>query len=222
MTPYLPTSAALAWLVLAASGASADPLFTDGFEPVGPACLHDPDPRMQPAGFEQRMYGWGGLFYGQSFPSIDAGGPSPVGSFTMEDQYNPQGWPIKGLYFSAPFVPEADQSYKLEWYRAQTVAQRGYVTVNPSSGVFVTISPCAGDFRLMRYDVPRTDERSSACRSYAQNGSLFYGTVAGGSACVLQAGVQYYLNIVFTDPVAMDPATDTCVHQFYCDANFSD
>lgn len=178
-------------------------------------------PGFQPAGFTQHIVEWPDAFYGNTFPDVDLGGLSPVGSFTFRSSSSPAGIPMAGHYISIPFVPAPDRNYRIGWYRAQAIGSRDYPGGRPAEAAYVTISPCPGDFRAPDLGAPRTDPRSQVCSEYAQDGNIFYGTTGGGSQCLLEPGRTYYLNLIFANPFDLDPTVSTCAEGPYCDANFS-
>ena len=199
-------------LLALASPALAGGLFADGFESMGgpplPACASDPDPLNSPVGYQQRIVSWGDAFFGQSYPDIANGGLSPVGSFTFKSSSRPNGPPIAGKYIAIPFTAVAAAN-KVKWYGSQAIGSRDYRANKPAHAVLVTISECPGDFRMAL----------GACWAYGKGGSIFHGPV---SACWVQPGKGYYLNIVFADPFA-GLAGHTCVDPSgVCNANFGD
>lgn len=174
------------------------------------------DPNFQNPGFVRHNLTWAAAFYDQTFPDISNGGLSPVGSFTFG---NP-GLAITGQYLSIEFTPPAGGAHRLDWNRSQRVDSRGYLTNRPADAVYVTISPCAGDFRTPNYSVPNTNPHSDDCRAYGPDGQLFFG--AASNQCRLEANRKYYVNIVFGNPFGpLSPTTNTCANgAAYCNANF--
>lgn len=193
-----------------------------GGGPVPNCTITSSDPLFQPSSFVSHVLDWEEVFYGNSFPVIKSGGLAPVGSFTFRSPSQPSGIPIAGNYISVPFVPAAGTNYKVEWYRAQAITARNYRIARPADSVYVTISPCAGDFRLRSFAVPNTDALHPNCRTHTQDGTLFYGTTGGAAQCALQPGQTYFLNIIFADPGGgLSPVENTCADgSSYCDANF--
>lgn len=191
--------------------------------PVDGCDITSEDPNFQPSGFVPRVVSWQEAFYGNTFPTIDAGGLAPVGSFTFASSPSSPGIAIAGNYIAIPFVPQPNSSYTIKWLGAQAITSRNYRTARPADAVYVTISPCQGDFRLRNSSAPATDPTSNACGSYAFEKNLFYGTVGGGAQCTLEAGRTYYVNIVFANPFGgLTTTENTCQSGAYCDANFGD
>jgi hypothetical protein len=188
-------------------------LLADGFEgdgggggaPVPPdfAC---PPP---PGGFSEVRKEWTHLF---------AWG-NPCGRMQLcERQLNgyPQGQsypaPIgaaRGTFVTVPFTPNARQSVNLYFDQVQSRPQIGY-NQRPARGMFITVSPCPGDFRPADNASPNPFLHS-ACRMYENSGSLIWTSAPGTSACHAPPWAPLFLNILPADPAdGIQPGESSC------------
>ncbi|MEZ5465506.1 MAG: hypothetical protein R3F22_09855 [Lysobacteraceae bacterium] len=189
------------------------------------AGIADPVQRalFQPSGYTQVLKTWAQAFNGNDYPN-SWGAHYPVGSWTMDNAT------ILGKYLSIPFTADTVFRHKLEWIPAVSIAQLPQYRPRPATGAFVTISPCAGDFRTSTATSgPAGDETMrSACRIYDDAGSIYFGQYVNTSTCPIVAGKVYYLNIAFADPrdSVLSPTESTCDAGAYwyspgvCDAEF--
>ena len=214
------------WLatLLLASPVAAQTIFVDRFESPGTgapqplACEQWPGELVAPAGFKAHDVAWEQAFNGYAYPL--SGGPlAAIGSWTLRRSWPDTGPELPGRYLSIPLVPDGD-SHKLEWTLVQ------FTTVYPfarsAESVFVSVSPCPGDFRV-------ADEASSdpferrACRKISMQGALYYGPQAATSnVCVLETGREHYINVLFADPRdGLTTSEHSCAgEEPRCEANF--
>lgn len=174
---------------------------------------------VKPAGFTAYDRTWTQAFFGYQYPST--GAPlAPLGSFTLKSSGN-TGLPAAGRYISIPFVPESGV-YKINWLQVQPIQDYSYGPARPADFVYMTLSTCRGDFRLP--DNGAADPLLHArCRKMHSSTSIFYKTGAPGfNSCGLQAGQQYYLNVMFADPFdGLTTTENTCsAGNSMCEVNF--
>jgi hypothetical protein len=183
--------------------------FRDGFEGDGAgAPLPDPpvttlceDPLIQPAGWTRSQFTWerawsapncfqfGKPCYALAVWPASIGVPVPLGA-------------SRGGYRTIPFVPEPAQTVGISWDKVQANPLIGYGKPRPADGIWMSVSPCAGDFR------PGNDAASDhylrrGCRRGAAIGGLIWSTTIAEStfqACALVAGQTYYLNVIAANP----------------------
>ena len=187
------------------------------------------DPNFQPAGYTRRDITWSKAFSyppsGITYEFPDTSSTMyPIGSWTLGDLS------IKGQYITIPFVaddfPNATAYHKLEWYKAVAKTAFPAYKPHPANGVFITISPCAGDFRTSGnlFYPPGDETLNKFCRVYHQESNMTFGE---NGACPTEPGTTYYLNIMFDNPVdGLDPTQTSCDpngYQYFsgrCDAMF--
>jgi len=174
---------------------------------------------VKPAGFTIYDKTWPQAFYGNQYPST--GAPlAPLGSFTLKGSGN-SGVPIAGRYISIPFVPGSG-TYKINWLQVQPISDYSYGPARPAEKVYITLSTCRGDFRLPDNNAGDPLLRT-ACRKIHSSTSIFYSTSTSGfNTCGLQAGQQYYLNVMFADPFdGLTTTENTCLGgNTMCEVNF--
>jgi hypothetical protein len=122
--------------------------------------------------------------------------PSPIPGW----QNYPSTWFVKNQIVAIPITPLPNKTVDMTWDTAQ--AQFGYPP-RPADGMFVKISTC-------RWDVtPGADYR---CEVFAGGASLFYTTRRPEfGACPVDAGVQYYINVVMANPYdGLKPLEHSC------------
>lgn len=218
---------------------SADPpcvIFNGDFEepevisdPLGCTIIKDDiaDPvergLFKPIGYVEILSSWNEVFAGNDYPN-SWGAHYPVGSWTIGNNL------ILGKYLSIPFIADTVSQHRLEWIPAVAVAQLFSYAPRPATGVLVTISPCAGDFRTSTaYTGPINDPTMrAACRKFDDTGNIYFGQRVNISVCPVVSGQTYYLNIIFADPRdgLLSPVESTCDvnhPNFYpgvCDAEF--
>ncbi|HET6604085.1 MAG TPA: hypothetical protein VFG21_07705 [Xanthomonadaceae bacterium] len=171
----------------------------------------------KPAGFIERELTWSQLFppdrvYPQSY-----GDKIAVGSKTFhQPDLGNAIIPVKGLYMSIPFV--MDSTFHTLSHRPATSAldwPLGSYSFEAADSVYITFSPCKGDFRTIAVtnNNPEDESYTKGCRKqFTQTEGITY----GGTGCPLVAGRTYYINIVFegiTDNV-LDPLTTSCSDEF--------
>ncbi len=163
--------------------------------PAADDCTLDAStPLVQPAGWTRIDKSWSALF-----TPVD-GAPVPV-------YPNSNGFPVplgsnKGTYVAAAFTAGADQTVSMFWDPAQAKPLEGYTTARPAEAMFFSISPCAGDLR------PADGSGGflmAGCRRFGNTGNIIYSTKSSlpastVSACKLQAGKKYYINVLPADP----------------------
>jgi hypothetical protein len=178
----------------------AGPLFSDGFEGQGQAGAPiDPcaDPLVAPAGWDLKLKPWNVAFSGPTgtpkatYPN-SVGNPVPLPGW----EFYPSTKYRKGQIVAIPFTAKPDQTVDLTWDPAQS--QYGYTQPRPAVSMFIGISRCRWDLRL----VP-------GCSMVAGDGSLFYTTRRpAGPACALEPG-PYFLNVAMADPTNGPPAPNS-------------
>lgn len=187
-------------------------IFSDGFEkpaepgaPPPPVVVVAPPADgcpLPPASFGAITKDWSQLFalpteskkpryaLGQSYPT-----PIP---FVGRSQYT-----------VTPFVPPANHFVNLYFDQAQ--ARAGvYGKARPADAMFLTISPCPGDFRPP--DWSSADRfLTPSCRIFENSGSLVWSTSAIFGGCVLEPGKTYYLNVIAANPEGgIEPGESSC------------
>lgn len=183
---------------------------------------------IEPQGYQKREVSWEVAF---SHPANPKHYPDtynaayPVGSWTLSPKDANmnviQHIPIKAKYISVPFIADGptdprypDIRHKLEWIGAVSIMQLPTYRPHPATINYVTISPCAGDFRTTdQFAAPSNDQTLTIkCRVIGRGsggGQIYFGTHSSG--CQLTPGKRYYINIVFADPNnGLDPTESTC------------
>ncbi len=184
---------------------------------IDPGCTIDPnlaDPWYTPAGYTERVVSWSSAFNNTQFftPTTYL---HPIGSRTINDQS------VSNNYIVIPFTPVAGQNYKLDWAEAQAVALVGYFAARPAHAVYVTIRKCRGDFRKEN-NQSSDDSLKRGCRRAGQKNNINFNTTLAASStstCAIEAGKQYYVNILFADPTSESPSI-SCETGTKCEANF--
>jgi len=178
------------------------------------------DPLFTPAGFTEHRVPWSTAFYGSVYPAT-GGYLNPIGSVTMGKM------PVNGRYLAIEFKPAAGQGLSLAWEQAQAVAQHNYRTANPAGPVFLSISPCPGDFRLpvsspTPASVEAEDYLRPACRKFDQAGTIYLNTTKPSfNNCGIVPTRTYYLNVLFANPNdGLITSETTCLAGTSCEANF--
>lgn len=181
-------------LGMCSSAQAQDRIFADGFETPGepggepPACTHS---LIQPEGWVKGQRPW------------EVAWSSPDGS-PQATYPNSVGFPIplgaqRGGYTVIPFVA-GFEFVSIYWEPVQANPQQGYGTPRPAEGMWMSLSPCAGDFR------PADDTASdpflkSGCRKGGASGGFAYGIgTTTHQFCALEPGETYYLNVIAADP----------------------
>jgi hypothetical protein len=163
--------------------------------PAADDCTLDAStPLVQPAGWTRIDKSWSQLFAdydGSPMPTYPSsfGYPVPIGA-------------NKGTYVAASFTAGADQTVSIFWDPMQAKPEQGYYTARPAQGMFISVSPCAGDLR------PADGSGGflmAGCRRYNSSAGITYSTkstlaASNFTACKLQAGKKYYINVLPADP----------------------
>lgn len=163
--------------------------------PPPAGCNLPADPLIQPAGWTRTNVDWVSAFSSRDgspvaiYPS-SVGFPVPIGA-------------AKNGYTTIPFTPTANLTVNLNWDGVQANSAQGYPNPRPASSMFVSISPCPGDVRAPVSGASDPWLRLG-CRKMGFNANIFYTTSAipesNDSACRLEAGSTYYLNVMAADP----------------------
>ena len=173
---------------------------------VMPEHITDPAQRalFQPAALAMQQRSWEQLWGpGFVYPNGRTGEPYPVGSWTLSGNVYSPAVSLRGKYITVPFVGDG-RIHEFLWIQAKPVSSYRYQPTRPTDFMYVTISTCPGDFRLVgEYQTVAPDPVNDPtmvrqCRNRTAAETLItYGPSAG---CRVEAGRTYYLNIVFADP----------------------
>ena len=194
-----------------ANGASSTAMHTvnvGGGGTTPPGCSLPPDPNIRPAGLTEYAMTWNQVFE-REYPSAP-GYLIPLGSFTP--QRSMDGPLSAKMYLSISFVARAGVRGNIAFSGSQPIAAVGYTDYRIGNG-FVTISPCAGDFRPPDPLSPDLFVRN--CRIVVQaESSLFFGNSPTPSSayCQLTPGQTYYLNVVMAPPGSLNGFTNSCLN----------
>ncbi|HET6602801.1 MAG TPA: hypothetical protein VFG21_01095 [Xanthomonadaceae bacterium] len=216
---------------MALSGGSAAQVFDDGFESV-PAefqethctltreSIADPVQRalFKPDGYEEALIAWNVLFPPDREYPDSYGDKIAVGSIT----FYPDRRKLQGLYMTVPFT--ADETFHELSHRPATATLTFPLDPNyrwqAADSVYVTISPCRGDFRTIAVTNPDPDDETytKGCRKRFHQTEKF---VYGATNCPLYPGHRYFLNIVFEEigDDHLDPTTTSCSTEYYSDGS---
>ena len=190
-------------------------------DPISPGCdITSTDPLFTPAGFSQHIVPWTTAFYGSVFPAT-GGYLNPIGSVTISKL------PVTGRYLAIEFTPKQGEALSLAWEQAQAVSHHNYRTPSPAGPIFLSVSPCAGDFRLpvsapTPTSVDSENYQRAACRKFDQAGTIYLNSSQPSfNNCGIKAGRKYFLNILFADPTdGLNTTEHTCLDGDRCEANF--
>lgn len=164
---------------------------------VGVNCdITSNDPNFNPSNFQKVEKQWVQAFSAPdgSPQAIYPGGvsfPTPVGA-------------QKGTYTAIPFTPVAGQSVNMYFDQVQPRPQDGYANPRPAEGMFVAISPCAGDLRV--WSPGNADQfLRPGCRKFEGTASIVWTTLpiyaqSDDTICKLNAGQTYYLHFLPANP----------------------
>jgi hypothetical protein len=171
-----------------------DDLFRDSFEGVGCGAPVPPaetciDPLVSPPGFRANAMTWAKMWSSKRTPSRTY----PVVQMQFPDS---PGFPVgigagRNEYQLTSFVAPPNTTAELFFDPHQARPQEGEPMGRPAASMFISVSPCVGDFRL-RF----------GCAISANTGALIWTTrlvPAGTRACALTAGKTYHLLVA---PVA--------------------
>lgn len=170
---------------------------TGGGEGEGENCdIESEDPNFVPSNFQKVEKQWVQVF------SAPDGSPQAIypGGVSFPTPAQVQ----KGTYVTIPFVPAAGQSVNMFWDQVQPRAQDGYANVRPAEGMFVGISPCAGDVRM--WSPGNADHfLRPGCRKFEGTASLVWTTLSiypqsDDTLCKLIPGQTYYLHLMPANP----------------------
>lgn len=180
------------------------------------------DPLFQPDGYVQHIIPWSTVFYYEGKPNATVEYPDmreamyPVGSWTLG---NLAGFShttsMKGRYISIPFTADTHTQNIRTMYWWAPIYRDEFPLYNPTnrqaSQLYITISPCAGDFRLSTKGGNGSADGSelwSACRKLENQSSISYGK----SYCTVQDGQTYYINLLYADPTdGLSPTETNCL-----------
>jgi hypothetical protein len=131
----------------------------------------------------------------------------PLGSFTPSRSMD--GPASASMYLAIEFTAKAGVAGSIAFAPSQPIAAVGYTQYRAGTA-FVTVSPCAGDFRAP--DPASSDPFVKNCRALMVEGGFFFGNIEGAGAhyCQLTPGATYYLNVVMAPPTALDGVTSSC------------
>jgi hypothetical protein len=172
----------------------------------GGGCSLPSSPEIRPRGLTEYLLPWSQVFERQ-YPDAP-GYLIPLGSFTP--QRSMDGPASASMYLAIPFVAQARVASRISLAPSQPIAAVGY-TQYRRGAAFITVSPCAGDFRAPAPESP--DMWLRACRAVFNGENVInFGNIpnAPASYCQLQPGQTYYLNVVFAQPGAVNGFSDTC------------
>lgn len=162
-------------------------------------------PQIRPQGLVEYAMTWNQVFE-RNYPDAP-GYLIPLGSFTPERSMN---GPLSAkMYLAISFVAQAGVRGNIAFAGSQPIAAVGYTEYRPGDA-FVTVSPCAGDFRPP--DLQSSDMFVRNCRRTVEEGTLFFGNSPTPSAsyCQLTPGQTYYLNVVMAPPGSVNGFTNSC------------
>lgn len=192
----------------AASVKTTSRIFADGFEPDepgGPVPFTCDHPDVAPSWMVGKQMLWSKLFTPRD------GAPVPT-------YPNSNGFPVpigadRGGWEAGKFVALPDQTVNMVWDGAQANRNEGYGTARPAEGMFISISPCAGDLRAASFLA--TDFLAPGCRKFSNEGTLRLTTRQGTAStfgyCALTAGQTYYITVSPVNPDnGLDPGEHTC------------
>lgn len=166
------------------------------------SCTNSGDPLVAPAGLARTERTWVSAWSAPNGSTMatyptSIGTPVPIGA-------------AKNGYTVIPFVPTTGQTVNIFFDPAQPNWAIGYPSPRPAEGMFMSISPCAGDLRPAN-DASADPFVHSTCRLFANTGSIFYTTDTSATACKLTAGRQYYLNVAAIDTSdGLQAGEDSC------------
>lgn len=186
-------------------------VFANGFEgdgggggPVPPVDACAPGPLMQPDGFAGVFQSWETTWTSKR-PTRPPPAP-PVMHFP-----NTPGFPVgigagRDQYQSTAFTPPAGATATLFFDPHQARPQEGEPIGRPATSMFLSISPCIGDFTM---------GRRAWCSLSANTGSISWTTRTdvppGSPVCQLEAWKEYHILVAPVDPTDGSVAGDyTC------------
>lgn len=173
---------------------------------AGGGCSLPPSPHIRPQGLEGFVRTWNEVFE-RPFPNAP-GYLIPLGSFTINRTMN--GPLSASHYLAISFTAQANLAVSLSLAPSQPIAAVGYTQYRPGAA-FMTISPCAGDFRPPAPESPDLLLRN--CRAVFNGENVFafgHAPAPNASWCQLTPGQTYYLNVVFAPPGQTNGFVDSC------------
>lgn len=206
-------------------GSGADDVTTTatGSEPGGgePGCnIVSADPLFQPAGRTAVQRTWDQAFFSAPFWTPTTYN-HPIGSRTYNGTTT--GLSHAGRYLSIPFTPATNKTYVLDWAEAQSMYFPVVYNGRPAHTVYVTVSPCAGDFRLEN-NASEDQFLKRGCRRGGQKNAIRFSTkiaTSSTSTCAVVPGQPYFLNVIFADPTdGLSPTEVSCETGNLCEAAF--
>lgn len=162
-------------------------------------------PQIRPAGLTEYLMTWNQVFE-RNYPAAP-GYLIPLGSFTPERSMN--GPLSSKMYLAIAFTAQAGVVGNIAFAGSQPIPAVGYTEYRPGTA-FVTVSPCAGDFRPQ--DSASNDMFVRNCRLTVEEGAFFFGNSPSPSSayCQLTPGQTYYLNVVMGPPGGLNGFNNSC------------
>jgi hypothetical protein len=187
--------------------AVSDRVFSDGFEKDesgGPPVFSCEHPDVQPSWMHGRRITWAKMF------TPPDGAPVPTypnsNGFQVPIGADRSGWT------AAEFIAGENQTVQMFWDPAQAKPNEGYFRARPAKGMFISISPCAGDLRASTFAA--TDYLAPGCRRYANTGAITTttkATLSTFSYCALTPGLRYYITVSPVNPNdGLTPGEHSC------------
>lgn len=171
----------------------------------GGGCSLPPHPHIRPSGLVEYAMTWNQVF-DRNYPN-GPGYLTPLGSFTPQRSMN---GPLSAkMYLAISFTAQAGVRGNIAFAPSQPIYAIGYTEYRPGTA-FVSVSPCAGDFRP--HDPSSTDMFLRNCRLTPHEGGFFFGNspTPSSSYCQLTPGQTYYLNVVMGPPGGLNGFTNSC------------
>lgn len=166
--------------------------------PIERACMNSTDSGAAGFGFTRMEVPWEQIF-AESPSGYPDGGPISAPVFMR-----------RMTYVTVPFIAPSNMTVNLTFELADhPVPEFDYLSPNPATSTFVSISPCPGDLRRESAGAFDPFERP-ACRRFAAGATILHSTQPspGPNVCVLVAGATYYLNLAPVNPAI--PSASTC------------
>lgn len=169
-------------------------------------CDLGPDPLIGPAGWVRTDVDW------QTFWSSPDG--DPQATWPTSVSFPTPIWAKKGGYTVVPFTATTDMTIKIFWDRSQGNPGEGFVQ-RPADSMAISISPCPGDVRPATTASDPDIYLRPGCRRQAISGALIWSTdpaaLNSPTACYVEKGRTYYLNVIAADVSdGLTPGEHTC------------
>jgi hypothetical protein len=197
------------------SAAPPERIFADGFETpgaAGPPVVDPPTdpcdhPLVAPGGWVRKTVAWEHVFSAPNRIAVatypnSVGSPVPVPGFEVwAARQQSAKYFLKGQIVAIPITPLPDTAVEMTWDGAQANQLYGYGFPRPALSMFVGVSACPHDVRI-----------DPLCSRASGQDTLVYSTRRGdGSACRVEAGATYYINIIMANPRdGLTPGEHTC------------